>query len=149
MLKELITEEVTMGDVNFVRTLFYGVFAILVFMALYYFFKWARTYETEYKVKAFFFAVICLVGGFVANPTMRRDNYIANVLQDVKSDRVAKYYDMRKDGDFLRLDRKGEDVPDLLKVHVKAKIIKESSGSYQLKYKGKVFKVEKQGANNE
>ena len=33
MLEKLITEEVTMGDVNFVRTLFYGVFAILVFMA--------------------------------------------------------------------------------------------------------------------
>lgn len=56
---------------------------------------------------------------------------------------------MRKDGEVLRLDRKGEDVPDLLKVHVKAKIIKESSESYQVKYKGKELKVEKQGANNE
>ena len=143
MLEKLITEQVTMSDVNFVRTLFYGVFAVLVFIALYDFFKWARTYETEYKVKAFFFAVICLLGGFIASPAMKRANYTANVLQDVKSDRVAKYYDMKKDGEFLKLDRKGEDVPDLLKVHVKAKIIKESSESYQVEYKGKVFEVEK------
>lgn len=143
MLEKLMTEEVTMGDVNFVRTLFYGVFAILVFMALYYFFKWARTYETEYKAKAFFFAVICLVGGFVFSPAMKRANYTANVLQDVKSDRVTKYYDVKKDGEFLKLDRKGEDVPDLLKVHVKVKIIKETSENYQVEYKGKKFEFDK------
>lgn len=61
----------------------------------------------------------------------------------MKNDRIAKYYDMRKDGEFLELDRKGEDVPDLLKVHAKAKIIKESSESYQVEYEGKRFKVEK------
>lgn len=143
MLEKLITEEVTMGDVNFVRTLFYGVFAILVFMALYYFFKWARTYETEYKAKAFFFAVICSVGGFIFSPAMKRANYTANVLQDVKSDRVTKYYDVKKDGEFLKLDRKGEDVPDLLKVHVKVKIIKETSENYQVEYKGKKFEFDK------
>lgn len=120
-----------------------------MFVALYYFYKWSRTFETEYKVKSFFFFAICLFGGFIIRPAMGRVDYIADVLQDVKSDRVAKYYDMRKDGEVLRLDRKGEDVPDLLKVHVKAKIIKESSESYQVKYKGKEFKVEKQGANNE
>lgn len=143
MLEKLMTEEVTMGDVNFVRALFYGVFAILAFMALYYFFKWARTYETEYKAKAYFLAVICLVGGFVFSPAMKRANYTANVLQDVKSDRVTKYYDVKKDGEFLKLDRKGEDVPDLLKVHVKAKIIKETSENYQVEYKGKKFEFDK------
>lgn len=143
MLKELITEQVSIGDVIFVRTLFYGVFAILWFIALYYVHKWFRTYELEYKVKAFFFFVICLFGGFIVSPAMKRVDYIADVLQDVKNDRIAKYYDMRKDGEFLELDRKGEDVPDLLKVHAKAKIIKESSESYQVEYEGKRFKVEK------
>ena len=143
MLKELITEQVTTGDVAFVRTLFYGVFSILWFVTLYNLHKWFRTYETEYKVKAFFFFVICLFGGFIVSPAMKRVDYIADVLQDVRNDRIAKYYDMRKDGEFLELDRKGEDVPDLLKVHAKAKIIKESSESYQVEYEGKRFKVEK------
>lgn len=74
---------------------------------------------------------------------MGRANYIANVLQDVKSDRVTKYYDVKKDGEFLKLDRKGEDVPDLLKVHAKAKIIKETSENYQVEYKGKKFEFDK------
>lgn len=143
MLKELITKQVSMGDITFVRTLFYGVFAILGFVALYYFHKWFRTFELEYKAKAFFFLVITLCGVFIVSPAMKRVDYIADVLQDVKSDRVAEYYNIRKDGEFLRLDRKGEDVPDLLKVHVKAKIIKESSESYQVEYKGKIFEVEK------
>lgn len=143
MLKELITEQVTTGDVAFVRTLFYGVFSILWFVALYNLHKWFRTYEAEYKAKAFFFIVIILLGAFIFSPEIKRVDYIADVLQDVKNDRIAKYYDMRKDGEFLELDRKGEDVPDLLKVHAKAKIIKESSESYQVEYEGKRFKVEK------
>lgn len=143
MLEKLITEQVSMSDVTFVRALFYGVFAILGFVALYNFYKWSRTYETEYKVKAFVFIVIGLVVAFIVSPAMKRVDYIADVLQDVKSDRVAKYYDIKKDGEFLKLDRKGEDVPDLLKVHVKVKITKESSESYQVEYKGKKFEVEK------
>lgn len=143
MLEKLITEQVTMSDVTFVRALFYGVFAILGFVALYNFYKWSRTYEAEYKVKAFVFIVISLVVAFIVSPAMKRVDYIADVLQDVKSDRVVKYYDIKKDGEFLKLDRKGEDVPDLLKVHVKVKITKESSKSYQVEYKGKKFEVEK------
>ena len=143
MLKELLAEQVTMGNVNFLRALFFGVPAILWFITLYYIYKWTRTQEMIYKAKTFFFAVILLMVVYVISPVTRKADYIADVLQDVESERVAKYYDMRKDGEYLKLDRKGNDVPDLLKDHEKVKILKETSESYQVEYNGKIFEVEK------
>ena len=143
MVKELIAEQVTIGNVNFVRALLFGVPAILWFMTLYYIYKWTRTQEMIYKAKTFFFAVILLMVVSVISPVTRKADYIAGVLQDVESGRVAKYYDMRKDGEYLKLDRKDNDVPDFLKKHEKAKILKETPESYQVEYNGKIFDVEK------
>ena len=143
MLKELITEQVTMGDITFLRALLYGVPAILWFITLYYIYKWTRTQEMEYKAKTFFFAVIVVMVVYLIRPVMEKADYTADVLQDVESDRVAKYYDMRKDGEYLKLVRKGIDVPDLLKAHEEVKILKETSESYQVEYKGNTFEVRK------
>lgn len=143
MLKELLAEQVTMGNVNFLRALFFGVLAILWFITLYYIYKWTRTQEMIYKAKTFFFAVILLMVVYVISPVTRKADYIADVLQDVESERVAKYYDMRKDGEYLKLDRKGNDVPDLLKAHEEVKILKETPESYQVEYNGKTFEVGK------
>lgn len=143
MLKELLTKQITIGDIAFVRGLLYGVPAILLFITLYYIYKWTRIQAMEYKAKTFFFAVILLMVVYLISPITRQTDYIADVLQDVESERVAKYYDMSKDGEYLKLDRKGNDVPDLLKKHEKAKILKETSESYQVEYNGKIFEVEK------
>ena len=98
MLKELITKQITIGDITFVRALLYGVPAILLFITFYYIYKWSRTYKMVYKTITFFFAVMVLMAVHLNSPLIKRADYISDVLQDVKSDRVAKYYDMRKDG---------------------------------------------------
>ena len=143
MLKELITKQITIGDITFVRALLYGVPAILLFITFYYIYKWSRTYKMVYKTITFFFAVMVLMAVHLNSPLIKRADYISDVLQDVKSDRVAKYYDMRKDGEYLKLVRKGIDVPDLLKAHEEVKILKETSESYQVEYKGNTFEVRK------
>ena len=143
MLKELITKQITIGDITFVRALLYGVPAILLFITLYYIYKWTRTQQMEYKAKTFFSAVILLMVVYLISPAMKKADYIADVLQDVENDRVAKYYDMRKDGEYLKLVRKGNNVPDLLKAHEEVKILKETSESYQVEYNGNTFEVGK------
>ena len=68
---------------------------------------------------------------------------LANVKQDAKNDNVSKYYDLVKQGELLKFERKNVDGSDYLKENETAKIIKEEPESYQVEYQGEYFEVKK------
>ena len=68
---------------------------------------------------------------------------LANVKQDAKNDNVSKYYDLVKQGELLKFERKNVDGAELLKENETAKIIKEEPESYQVEYQGEYFEIKK------
>lgn len=70
---------------------------------------------------------------------------LANVKQDAKNNNVSKYYDLVKQGELLKFERKKIDGAEYLKENETAKIIKEEPKSYQVEYQGEYFEVKKGG----
>lgn len=68
---------------------------------------------------------------------------LANVNQDAKNGNVSKYYDLVKQGELLKFERKNVDGAECLKENETAKIIKEEPKSYQVEYQGEYFEVKK------
>lgn len=68
--------------------------------------------------------------------------------QDAKNDNVSKYYDLVKQGELLKFERRNVDGAEFLKENGTAKIIKEEPKSYQVEYQGEYFEVKKGGIEN-
>ena len=125
MLKELLNTQVDEGFVIFVKTLFYGVIIGFTPIIIYSFMKRDKNGE-DYNIKRSMFSFIfVMMFVFIFRPVMEEANLKSGVIEDVKHDRISRYYSVKKEGSSLKFERKDGIGVGYFKEKVKAKIIKE------------------------
>ena len=145
MLEKLINTNRTVED-SLVPELFIvgGILLLIYFLYHYIRDNWGR-FNIEKVCNVFVGCCFIVALYFVFMSTSMATQTLANVRQDAKNDNVSKYYDLVKQGELLKFERKNVDGSDYLKENETAKIIKEEPESYQVEYQGEYFEVKKRG----
>lgn len=143
MLEKLINSNQTVEDFLTVELFTVAGILLITYMLYHYIRDNLGRFDAEKVCKVFLgsCSIIALILFFVKTSNIAQT--LANVNQDAKNDNVSKYYDLAKQGELLKFERRNVDGAEFLKENETAKIIKEEPKSYQVEYQGEYFEVKK------
>ena len=143
MLEKLINTNRTVEDSLVPELFIVGGILLLIYFLYHYIRDNRGRFNIEKVCNVFVGCCFIVALYFVFMSTSMATQTLANVNQDAKNDNISKYYDLVKQGELLKFERKNVDGVDYLKENVTAKIIKEEPKSYQVEYQGEYFEVKK------
>lgn len=148
MLERLIDTKQTVEDSLTPQLFIVGGILLLI----YFLYHYIRDNLGRFNIEKVFNVIVgcCFVVAlyFAFMSISNATQTLANVNQDAKSNNVSKYYDLVKQGELLKFERRNVDGAEFLKENETAKIIKEEPKSYQVEYQGEYFEVKKGGIEN-
>lgn len=143
MLERLIDTKQTVEDSLTPQLFIVGGILLLI----YFLYHYIRDNLGRFNIEKVFNVIVgcCFVVAlyFAFMSISNATQTLANVNQDAKSNNVSKYYDLVKQGELLKFERKNVDGAEYLKENETAKIIKEEPKSYQVEYQEEYFEVKK------
>lgn len=145
MLEKLINTNQTVEDSLTPELFIVGGILLLVYFLYHYIRDNLGRFNVEKMCNAFIGCCFVIALYFLFMSTSIATQTLANVKQDAKNDNVSKYYDLVKQGELLKFERKNVEGADYLKENETAKIIKEEPESYQVEYQGEYFEIKKVG----